>query len=70
MNTKYTEKRDKGYWVCGAILFYLSHRREVETYLRNAKAEFEAMQHTAHNADPMFYQKLADVHRAINTSHQ
>jgi len=56
--------------VYGAILFYLANRREVDTYLQNAKAEFEVMRQTAHNADPMFYQKLADAHRPIDTSHQ
>jgi uncharacterized protein (DUF433 family) len=49
--------------VYGAILFYLANRREV-------KAKFEAIRQTAHKADPMFYQKLADAHRAIDTSHQ
>ncbi len=56
--------------VYGAILFYLANRREVDTYLQNAKSECETMRQTARDTDPMFYQKLADARRNLETSPQ
>ena len=47
--------------VYGAIAFYLASRRDVDTYLAQVKDDFEAMRQTARNADPMFYQKLAEA---------
>jgi len=56
--------------VYGAILFYLENRQEVDTYLQNSKADYEAIRQMAHTADPMFYQKLANAHRPIDSSRQ
>lgn len=55
--------------VYGAIAFYLANRPDIDTYLAQAKAEFEAMRQAARDADPMFYQKLADARRQGQTLH-
>lgn len=49
--------------VYGAIAFYLCNRSEIDAYLAQAKSDFEAMRQAARDADPMFYQKLADARR-------
>jgi len=51
--------------VYGAIAYYLAHRSEIDAYLRQADAEFERQSQRAREADPMFYQKLADAKRAL-----
>jgi len=53
--------------VYGAIAFYLANRPEIDAYLEKAKADFEAMRQTSREADPMFYQKLADARRHLQT---
>jgi uncharacterized protein (DUF433 family) len=45
--------------VYGAIAFYLAHRAEVDEYLRQGRADFDALREKSRSADPMFYQKLA-----------
>jgi hypothetical protein len=47
--------------VYGAITYYLAHRSEVDAYLRDTRAAFEAQREAARAADPMFYKKLADA---------
>lgn len=54
--------------VYGAIAFYLSNRAEIDGYLAQAKNDYEAMRRAAQDADPMFYQKLADARRTGQTS--
>ncbi len=49
--------------VYGAITFYLAHRAVIDAYLEQVQAEFAALRHAARDADPMFYQKLADARR-------
>jgi len=49
--------------VYGALTFYLANKSEVDTYLKEAEAEFEALREAARQQDPMFYQKLADARR-------
>jgi uncharacterized protein (DUF433 family) len=49
--------------VYGTITFYLAHRAEIDAYLKQGEAEFEARRQAARAADPMFYQKLADTKR-------
>ena len=53
--------------VYGAIAFYLSNRPENDGYLAQAKNDYEAMRRAAQDADPMFYQKLADARRTGQT---
>jgi len=47
--------------VYGAIMYYLAHRAEIDRYLENERQEFEAARSAARDADPMFYEKLADA---------
>ncbi|GAC1395919.1 MAG: hypothetical protein NVSMB56_10300 [Pyrinomonadaceae bacterium] len=47
--------------VYGAIAFYLANRHEIDEYLARQRAEYEAKRQAARDADPMFYQKLADA---------
>jgi uncharacterized protein (DUF433 family) len=49
--------------VYGAIAFYLAHRAEIDAYLRQGEADFEALRQAARAKDPIFYQKLADAKR-------
>jgi uncharacterized protein (DUF433 family) len=47
--------------VYGAIAYYLAHRAEIDQHLRKSEAAYEAQREAAHQADPMFYKKLADA---------
>ena len=49
--------------VYGALTFYLANQSEIDVYLKEAEAEFEAMRQAARQQDPMFYQKLSDARR-------
>jgi uncharacterized protein (DUF433 family) len=49
--------------VYGAITYYLSHRREVDIYLRQADTEFETFQRTTH--DPGFADRIAKARREL-----
>ena len=51
--------------VYGAIAFYLAHRAAIDKYLEEGRIEFEKLREEARQADPMFYQKLADAKRAM-----
>jgi len=55
--------------VYGAIAFYLANRPDIDDYLAQAKADFETMRRAARDADPMFYQKLADARQQEQTLH-
>jgi uncharacterized protein (DUF433 family) len=45
--------------VYGAITYYLAHRGDVDGYLETRRQDFAAARHSARDADPMFYQKIA-----------
>ncbi len=47
----------------GAITYYLSHRAETDDYLQQADAEFDALRHRMHQADPQFHAKLVQARR-------
>ena len=49
--------------VYGAITFYLANRVQVDEYLTNVRADFESAKRASREADPTFYQKLADARR-------
>ena len=49
--------------VYGALTFYLANQSEIDVYLKEAEAEFEAMRQAARKQDPIFYQKLSDARR-------
>ena len=44
--------------VYGSLTYYLAHRAEVDSYLKEAQSDYEAMRKNAQAQDPMFYQKL------------
>jgi uncharacterized protein (DUF433 family) len=52
--------------VHGSLAFYLSHRPEVDSYLEQCEAGYDAQRESSRAKDPMFYQKLADS----RTAHQ
>jgi uncharacterized protein (DUF433 family) len=45
--------------VYGAIAFYLAYRSEIDSYLSQAQAEYDAARCASRSADPAFYEKLA-----------
>jgi uncharacterized protein (DUF433 family) len=47
--------------VYGAIAHYLAHRAEIDSYLKKADAEFEAVRQTTRVADLQFAQKLTQT---------
>ena len=47
--------------VYGAITYYLAHRDDVDRYLEARQQDFAVKREAARDADPMFYQKLADA---------
>jgi uncharacterized protein (DUF433 family) len=47
--------------VRAAIAFYETHREEIDCYLERMRAEYEAKRQAARDADPLFYQKIADA---------
>ena len=51
--------------VYGAIAFYLANRDAIDTYLAKQQANYEIKRQAAKDADPMFYQKLADARRKL-----
>ena len=51
--------------VYGALAYYLAHRDVCDVYLKAARADFEALRQTSRQADPTFYQKLADARRQM-----
>lgn len=53
--------------VRGAIDFYLTHQEEIDSYLESMRAEYEARRQAARDADPAFYQKMADGRRRMLT---
>ena len=51
--------------VYGAITFYLAHREEMDRYLEQQRSDYEVKRQAARDADPMFYQKMADARRQL-----
>lgn len=49
--------------VYGAIAYYLANRGEVDAYLQAAADQYDQVLRDAREADPAFYQKLADARR-------
>ena len=47
--------------VYGAITYYLSHQDEVDSYLKQAEAEFETLRKTTN--EPEFSRKMAEARR-------
>ena len=51
--------------VYGGIAYYLGHRDEIDAYLKQADAEFEALRQATHQADPAFSARLARERRRM-----
>ncbi len=49
--------------VYGAITYYLPHRADIDDYLQQVDAEFEALRDTICHADPQFHAKLVQARR-------
>lgn len=47
--------------VYGAITYYLAHRDDVDQYLERRRQDFAAARQAARDADPMFYERLAEA---------
>lgn len=54
--------------VYGAITYYLAHRPQIDAYLKQADAEFEALRQAAHAAVPEFARKLVQARRQTQTA--
>lgn len=44
--------------VYGAIAFYLANRELIDVYLKEGEQEFEKLQHSCREKNPLLYQKL------------
>lgn len=54
--------------VYGAIAYYLANRKRIDEYLAEGRALYEAQRQAARDADPAFYQKLAEARRQIQAN--
>ena len=54
--------------VYGAIAYYLDHQDEIDKYIKQGEADYDAKREAARKADPMFYQKMAERRRQMKTS--
>ncbi|MGA2034422.1 MAG: DUF433 domain-containing protein [Thermoguttaceae bacterium] len=54
--------------VYGSIAYYLAHRAEIDAYLKQADAEFEALRQAIHSNAPDFSRKLAEARRQMQTA--
>lgn len=54
--------------VYGAIAFYLQHRAEIDVYLQQGQRDYETQRQAAREADPIFYQKMAEARRRMRTT--
>jgi uncharacterized protein (DUF433 family) len=53
--------------VYGAIAFYLGHQAQIDAYLRQGEAEFEALRKQAREANPLLYKKLEEARQRMQT---
>jgi uncharacterized protein (DUF433 family) len=51
--------------VYGAIAFYLANQDDIDRYLEQRRADYEAKRQAARDADPMFYLKMAEARRKM-----
>jgi uncharacterized protein (DUF433 family) len=54
--------------VYGAIAYYLNHQDAIDEYIKQGDVDYEAKREASRKADPMFYQKMAERRRQMNTS--
>jgi len=53
--------------VYGAIAFYLAHQAEIDAYLQQQEAEFEALRQASRQANPLLYRKLEEARSQLQT---
>ncbi len=53
--------------VYGAIAFYLAHQPEIDAYLQQGEAEFEALRKQAREANRLLYKKLDEARQPTQT---
>ena len=56
--------------VYGAIAYYLAHRTEIDSHLKQADAEFESLRQKALSADPEFSKLLTEARRQMQTANR
>jgi uncharacterized protein (DUF433 family) len=54
--------------VYGAIAYYLAHRPQIDAYLKEADAQFEALRQAARRDAPELARKLAEARRQVQTT--
>lgn len=54
--------------VYGAIAFYLAHQTEIDAYLRQGEADFEALRQATRQASPLLYRKLEEARQQTDTT--
>ncbi|HYE73317.1 MAG TPA: DUF433 domain-containing protein [Blastocatellia bacterium] len=54
--------------VYGALAFYLDHRADIDRYLEQRKVEYESKRQASREADPAFYQKMAEIRQRLLSS--
>jgi hypothetical protein len=47
---------------------YLDHQDQIDEYIKQGEADYEAKREAARKADPMFYQRMAERRRQMKTS--
>ncbi|MEW6737492.1 MAG: DUF433 domain-containing protein [Acidobacteriota bacterium] len=52
----------------GAIAFYLTNKTKIDAYLKVQEAAFETKRQTQRDADPAFYQRIAEAKRRLQTT--
>ena len=53
--------------VYGAITYYLSHKAEVDEYLRQVEVETEQLRETLRATEPQYYQRMAEARRQLES---
>lgn len=51
--------------IYGAIAYYLAHRSEIDTYLKQSESEFVAWRQEIQSANRDFYEKLTQSRRMV-----
>jgi uncharacterized protein (DUF433 family) len=54
--------------VYGAIAFYLAHQAEMDAYLRQGEADFDALRLKVRQTNPLLHKKLEEASRAERVS--
>jgi len=52
--------------VFGAVAYYLDHQDEINEYIKQGEADYDAKREAARKADPMFYQRMAEHRRHVS----